>query len=84
MNYKTQKPTQKFIDDVPIDFKVKSYNNKDTYNCKVDILKKQIADFEDDIINDQNIIVDKKYHEWIQKNDYVRVIYDIYDNFLFL
>jgi hypothetical protein len=77
VNYKTQKPNEQFIDNVPVDFKVKSYNSKSNYNCKVDILKKQICDFEDDIINNENIIVDKKYHEWIQKNDYVKPYYDI-------
>ena len=61
VNYKTQKPNEQFIENVPVDFKVKSYNSKSNYNCKVDILKKQICDFEDDIINNENIIVDKKY-----------------------
>jgi len=77
VNYKTQKPNEQFIENVPVDFKVKSYNSKSNYNCKVDILKKQICDFEDDIINNENIIVDKKYHEWIQNNDYVKPYYDI-------
>lgn len=77
VNYKTENIDIDFLENIPCDFKVKSYNNKSNYQCKVNIEEKQLANFEDDIINNVDVLVDKKYHEWIKKDDYVKPYYDI-------
>lgn len=78
VNYKTQNIDIDFLNDIiPCDFKVKSYNNKSNYNCKVNVQELQITDIEDDIINNDNVLIDKKYHEWIKNEDYVKPYYDI-------
>ena len=77
VNYKTENINIDFLENIPCDFKVKCYNNKSTYNCKVNIEEIQIVDLEDDIINNKDVLIDKKYHEWIKKDDYVKPYYDI-------
>ena len=77
VNYKTENINIDFLENIPCEFKVKCYNNKSTYNCKVNIEEIQIVDLEDDIINNKDVLIDKKYHEWIKKDDYVKPYYDI-------
>lgn len=48
--------------------KVKSYKNKDNYNCKVPIQEYEI---------DQGEIDDEKLHEWLVHDDFVKPYYDV-------
>jgi len=48
--------------------KVKSYKNKDNYNCKVPIQEYEI---------DQGEIEDEKLHEWLVQDDFVKPYYDV-------
>jgi len=48
--------------------KVKSYKNKNNYNCKVPIQEHHI---------DQGEIEDEKLHEWLVQDDFVKPYYDV-------
>ena len=51
--------------------KVKSYQNKNNYNCKV-----PIEQYDTDIDLDSDI-ADNKYHEWLVHDDIVKPYYDV-------